>query len=239
MDKEKNVTPVVTYQPKPKQKSVLMGFEFSLAVAGVVLGLYVTVQLLFYAFAIWTDASAPTPVFSQEPTAPVYGIAAQAFFGVILALFPVVFFPRFKRALADRPEFTSRLAYRLPLYVAFAMIFFASLYMAAHLIAIIVSSLLLIGVNSVSIGDLYLQQFLPLVAALGLTGFVGYLLFAIIKGKDVSKLLAWVVFGATAALTFAVLLSATINVHKETSSSSSSETLSPDMKRQLNSLYGE
>jgi hypothetical protein len=228
--------PVVQYASKPKAKSIFLGFEFTLALAGVVLGSLVIIQLLFYVFALWNDGTMPVLSFTEGAATPIYGVLAEAFFGLILAAFPFVFFPRFKRALVDRPMFTKRLAYKLPLYVSCAIAFFATLYVAAHVAALLISSLLLIGVDQVNIGQLYVQEFLPLIIVLGFMGFVSYLLFNILIGKDKSKLLSLILVSLMIVLMLTVLITSTIKTHTD-SSSRTTNNAQDNTRNQMQNYY--
>ncbi len=129
--------------------------------------------------------------------------ALMATAGLLVAV-PLMYLlqKRVSAELLKRPGYTGRVAYKLPIYSALAVLVALTLGSLATMLAVVLQSLAMIGVKNAQVGQLYLNDFLPALIALVIFGASAWYVFWYAKGRDVSRMFV----SAVAVLAFALAI---------------------------------
>lgn len=203
---EQSTQPVVTSHVArvARSKSTFLTLEYVGGLASGVLALQSIGVASSGLFNIWNGklSYADAPLAWLLPVSSGYvGVIAIALTSVVLALLAFLLLTRVSRSLGDRPGYTNRLVYKLATYGTFAVLALQLIVLGVAAVAVVLSSLVLIGSDS-SIGALYLQEFLPLVVMSLITGASAYWLYRIVSGVNKSRIwtMALAVIGALVLL---------------------------------------
>lgn len=198
---------IITTNPRSRrqlQGTAFLAFEHTLRVTLVVAVTILLGTAIALAFQLWTGSSAEGGIVGLSGAAGGLAVGtAMTVAASLLVLLPVLLIleMRTRAEYKKRPGFEGRLAYKLPLYGAFAVLLALIVIAVIQMLAAFLTSLALLGTNGADIGDLYLSQFLPAMFALALYGAAGYYLFHAIKGRD-----RGLTFGLIAAVLAAILV---------------------------------
>ena len=133
---------------------------------------------------------------------------AIALCGAYLVLAPLMYTLRRRTAAeyAKRPGYVNRVAYKLPVYSALAVMAAFTTGAFVSMMGIFLNSLANIGVKGVDIGAMYTGQFLPALMAFAVFGVATWYVALFAKGKDLSKLFVGAVGLLAAVLTIALFV---------------------------------
>lgn len=198
-----------------------LGLEHTFYMGLVTVLPLVVLGALGTAFSMWTSQGTDFATAALMPSA--MGVASLGSLGAMMAvwyaaallvLVPAmwVLSARTHAELAKRPGFTQRLAYRLPLYASLGTLAAIALGLKVLLVSTIIYSILAIG-TGVNIGQLYLYQFLPSLAALGVVCLVGMYVWRLAQGQDRSRRFNMLSLVIAAALAGALLITAAYALH--------------------------
>jgi hypothetical protein len=144
------------------------------------------------AISLWSGNSGVLSALGTMPT--IGGPAARwteanASIGLVAALATLVplmtILDRRTRAeWAKRPGYESRVAYKVPVYVALGVLVAGKVFALIQMLTVVLTSLAVIGVKGYDIGSMYLYQFLPAAIAALIFGAAGWYLFKLAKGRD-------------------------------------------------------
>lgn len=225
------------YYQKPvdpnRGKAKWLTFEYALAMVATVLTACLLVHVITAVFGLWFGATTSVAataiggwisgVLSINTITPGTGVVAAAVLTVLFAVVAFVCFGRVSRAIPERKGYTERLAYKTVTYGGFAAIVLPMLVLVAKLGAILISSLLFIGVSGAGeiYKSLYLVEFLPYLLSLGVLVYTAICLKDIISGKNNSKLLTIVLVSITILVLFAGAVTVAVKSHSTGSYDSS------------------
>lgn len=100
---------------------------------------------------------------------------------------------RISAEYVKRPGYTSRVAYKLPVYTALGILAALTVSSFVAMLSTFLNSLANIGVSGADIGGMYTQQFLPALLAFAVFGMASWYTMWFAKGKDTSKVFVGVV----------------------------------------------
>ena len=220
--------PNVYYQADPnKGKAKWLTFEYALAMVSAVLSAGLLVPVMSSIFGLWSGVGSSvaatsvggwvSAVLSVNTITQGTGVVAAAVLAVLLAVVSFVCFSRVSRTIPERKGYTDRLAYKAITYGGLAAVVLPIVVLVAKLGGILISSLLFIGVSGAGeiYKSLYLAEFLPYLAALGVLVFTALCLKNIIGGKNDSKLLTIVLLSVAAVVLFAGAITVAVKVHSD------------------------
>lgn len=128
--------------------------------------------------------------YSVEPIMrSVDTIVAITLSAAFLVLVPLMYVLR-RRTAAEytkRPGYTSRVAYKLPVYTALAVLAAQTVGTLVSMLGVFLNSLVNIGVKGADIGAMYTTQFLPALLAFAVFGLGAWYVMWFAKGRDASK----------------------------------------------------
>lgn len=144
----------------------------------------------------------------------------------------VLFGRRTRLEWRKRPGFAGRLAYKLPLYVAFTAITALVIWFKIQILSVILATLAFIGVQNAPFGVMYGSVFLPALIGLLLFAAAWWYMFALIKGKDYGQLydITCAVIGLIVAS--ALFITITIKLHDTALAPSGVEPLPSQIYRE-------
>lgn len=207
----------------------MITLNYSGAAVSAVIAVVSMLALLGELFSLWTDKA--SGLF--ELSGGYMSVVLLAVLASVFSVGALVLYRWVTKGVAKQPEYVKTSAYNFITNAFFATIALALVVVVAELVALLISSLLLIG-TSTDIGALYVGQFLPAFITAALLGFVGFCAFNILKGKNLSSLMTIVLVSFAGALLIATLITVPIKAH---TSSRSSTTTPYDYSNYLQDLY--
>jgi hypothetical protein len=114
---------------------------------------------------------------------------AIALSAAFLVLAPLMYVLRRRTAAeyAKRPGYTSRVAYKLPVYTALALLAAQTVGAFVSMLGVFLNSLVNIGVKGADIGGMYTAQFVLALLAFVVFGLAAWYVMWFAKGRDLSK----------------------------------------------------
>lgn len=112
-----------------------------------------------------------------------------------------------------RAGFASRLAYKLPVYLALGAIGVAIVGFKIQMLSTVLMSLALIGLKGADIGSLYIATFIPALIGAVVFSVAGWYVFNLAKGRDNGKMFSMLMAAVTAVLSVALFITAITIVH--------------------------
>ncbi len=203
---------MATSSSTPVSNSMLT-LKYGGAVFSALAATYGAVSLLSDLFGLWTGSGASL-------LGGYVGIVTTAVVTVLFAVLAFLLYKGVTKAVAAQPGYINTPVYHFITNGFFAVLAVVSVFLAGSLVAVLLSSLLLIG-TSTDIGALYLGRFLPELLALAIVGFVGFAALKIMKGKNLSTVMTLVLMSLAGALLIATLITVPIVAHGSSSRSSS------------------
>jgi hypothetical protein len=146
------------------------------------------------ALQLWgarTANSEPVPLgLSNIVTPGVNTAGALALVALLFVAVPLLYCLRRRigAEYAKRPGYTGRVAYKLPVYTALALLITATLGTFTTMLYVFLSSLALIGVSGANVGEMYLAQFIPALLGFVIFGATAWYVLWFAKGRDMSRL---------------------------------------------------
>jgi hypothetical protein len=142
-------------------------------------------------------------------------LGALSIVAALLLLVPllVVLDRRTRAEWTKRVGYSKRLAYRLPIYGALALLLTGKIVAEISMIAVVLQSIAYIGVATEDIGNMYLTQFVPaLVTAVVFAG-AGMYVFKLAKGQDMGRMFSGLVAVVGVVLAIALFITAYLVLH--------------------------
>ncbi|HKX23889.1 MAG TPA: hypothetical protein VJM46_01505 [Candidatus Saccharimonadales bacterium] len=204
MAEEKNTSTISTETPKKTAARQLNGTSFlTLEHIGFFALVVLLPSLLLVgastALQLWQSGSAAggsgstflplsytvEPIMRYVDSTVAIGLCAA-----FLVLVPLMYVLRRRTAAeyAKRPGYTSRVAYKLPVYTALAVLAAQTVGAFASMLGVFLNSLVNIGVKGADIGAMYTSQFVPALLAFAVFGLAAWYVMWFAKGRDLSKL---------------------------------------------------
>ena len=183
---------------------------------------FVPVLLLIgaaYAVGMWTGKYDLPHTLMWPPEMNTIRVETAGVGIIVAALFVLVAkMSVFRRRLAaeyvKRTGYKNRVAYKLPVYSALAILVTLSMASFIVMLGVGINSLLSLGQSGTAIGDMYTRDFVP--ALMGFAVFsasAGYVLW-FAKGKDCSRLFV-LSMNVLAAIVIAALLATAITINRD------------------------
>ncbi|HET9411854.1 MAG TPA: hypothetical protein VFO38_03340 [Candidatus Saccharimonadales bacterium] len=175
--------------------------------------------------SLWSGGSSMASPLAMGAASPIMGsnipwLEATMAVGMVAAL--VVLVPlmallgrRTRAEIAKRPEYTSRIAYKAPIYTTLGVLVAIKVGLVVQLLTIVLTSLALIGVENVNVGQVYINEFLPLVGVTIIVSCSAFYLFKLAKGKDMGKMYDLGVAVLGLLLAVALFVGSVITFHKK------------------------
>ena len=214
---ESGTTPVSSKKRLLEGKSALLTLEYSFALMSSIVAVLMAASSVTMLFALWNDAAAvvSAPLSWMMPITSGYvGIIISSLMALVAGLVATILFKRVSRSVAERKGYTKRLSYKVATYGAFAILATYAAVLGITLVAILLSSLVLIGSES-SIGSLYLREFLPTLIAFIIAGMSAYWMYKIVKGINKSGVWALSLLGVGAAILVAAIVTVAVAAHDD------------------------
>lgn len=147
-----------------------------------------------------------------------FGNLAVTYAAALATTAPLLFVlqRRTEGELLKRPGYTQRVAYKLPIYGALAVLAVLKTLMFISLLAAFLQSLTMLGVKGADIGGLYLTQFLPSLLALLVFGAASVYLMKLAKGVNKSRQFAFAALWLSALMAVVLFTTAIMANHKST-----------------------
>lgn len=185
------------------------------------------------ALSLWQNGSASSGVdatsFMSYTVQPIMHYVdtsvAIALTAAFLVLTPLMFVLR-RRTAAEyvkRSGYTSRVAYKLPVYTALALLAAQTICAIISMLGVFLNSLVNIGVKNADIGGMYTSQFLPALLAFAVFGMAAWYVMWFAKGKDTSKVFVSGVALIAAVMTIALFVT-TLTLNHNTKSTNPTQT---------------
>lgn len=159
-------------------------------------------------------SAAPTPIASY------YGLTASAgVTGVVAALIvlvPLLWFVdrRTHAEWAKRPGYEKRLAYKLPIYGALAVLAAGKITAVITMLGVVISSLMWLGVSGQDdTGQLYMTQFVPALITALVLGATSWYVIKLAKGRDLGKKFTPMIVVVGIVVAVALIITQTIQLH--------------------------
>lgn len=171
------------------------------------------------ALQLWTGAASGTSfVRVNGSAAELIAGTAMTLAAALIVLVPalIVLELRTRAEYQKRPDFRLRLAYRIPLYAAFAAVLTLTGLSLIQLLAAFLTSLTLLGAAGANIGAIYLGQFLPALLTLALYGAAAVYLFQILRGKDRGAIFGLAVVTLSVVMVLALFITSVVLTHQST-----------------------
>lgn len=133
----------------------------------------------------------------------------------LLVLVPilVVLDRRTRAEWQKRKGYANRLAYKLPVYGALAVLVIIKVALLIQLLNIVITSLAMIGSSSAQTGPMFMNEFLPALVALAIFATAGWYVFKLAKGRDMGQTYsAFAVFWGI-VISIALLITAVVAFH--------------------------
>lgn len=130
-----------------------------------------------------------------------------------------------------RPGYAGRLAYKVPVYAALAVLAIILVALKIQMLYVIISSLAFIGVQGAQIGDMYLHSFIPALIAYAVFGAAAWYVFNLAKGRDNGRLFSMAKVIGGGVLAVALFITALVALHdtKATTPEPTTRGTSPSM----------
>lgn len=209
----------------------MLTLTYSGAAMSTLLATFSALAVVAELFGLWTGKSS-TILLLAGYTGIVTGAVAAVLFSVLAFLL----YKKVTKDVAAHTDYITTVAYHGITNSFFALLVAAFILIVAQLIAILISSLLLIG-TSADIGGMYLNQFLPGVIAAGVVGFVGFMAFKIMKGKNFSTIMTVMLMSLAGALLLAVLITVPIKAHTSAADSAATNPSMYDYEDYFKTYY--
>lgn len=162
--------------PRQSARAKWLTFEYVLAMFSTVVASMLTTFLITAVMEQWSG-SASLSATKALLGGSVVTVLTLAMLAVLLAVVAFVLFGRVTRSVAEeRAGYTGRLAYKLTTYGSLFVLVAVMLPLIANLVSVLVSSLLLIGVDNAGAvySNLYLANFLPSLVSLAVLAGVAF-----------------------------------------------------------------
>jgi hypothetical protein len=193
------------------------------------------------AISLWTDSASNAggmlsmmSVFTDLKSTEAVGALGLVAGLVVFTPLVVLLDRRTRAEWAKRPGFANRLAYKLPVYGALAVLLFAKLVVDVIMLSVVLQSLAYLGVSGApDMGSLYLTQFVPALVAAIAFAVVGWYVFKLAKGKDMGDMFGNTLVVGSLALVIALLITAFVVLHGSTT-----QNATPDIWPALNNSHG-
>lgn len=196
-------------------KAKWLTFEYALAMFSTVVASVLTTLLIIALMEKWSS-SASLSATKVLLDGSVVGTLTLAMLAVLLAGVAFVLFGRVTRSVAEeRAGYTGRLAYKLTTYGSLFVLIVVMLPLIANLASVLVSSLLLIGVDNAGAvySNLYLANFLPSLVSLTILMGVAFCVAKIVCGVNKSRLMAIGLVAVTAVVAVAMAITLAVKAH--------------------------
>jgi hypothetical protein len=232
---------VITTTKRPLRQlrgTTFLGLEHALKAALLVVVTMLLVSAVGLAFQMWTgQADDSTLSLLGLPGAGVIAGTAMTIAAGLLVFVPalIILELRTSAEYRVRSQFGTRLAYKLPLYAAFAVLLGLLAVAAIQLLASFLTSLTLLGVDGANIGAMYLSQFVPALLAMGLYAVAAWYVLQVLKGKNGGA--GFVLSAAVLAsmMVLALFITSIVFVHSSTASQHQDSGTVEDFFRDYNS----
>lgn len=178
-------------------------------------------------FSMWTGSTGlatsvvgmASPITLAMGTRAFEATTAVAIVAALLVLTPLLLIldRRTRAEWHKRPGYAGRLAYKAPLYSALGVLGAMMIGAKIELLFVILASLAFIGVPGMSIGALYLGDFLPTLLALCVFAAAAWYLFKLAKGSDYGRTFSLAVSMVSVVTILALFITSLVLLHSSAS----------------------
>ena len=150
----------------------------------------------------------------------VEGALSLGVVAALLVLVPllVILDRRTRAEWHKRPGFAGRLAYKVPVYTALAVLATAIIACKIQMLYVVLSSLAFIGVSGAPIGSLYIDHFIPALLGVVVFGAAAWYLFTLAKGRDHGRTFSMAVAVLAGVVSVALFITTLVVLHDDTKS---------------------
>jgi len=182
------------------------------------------------ALSLWTGMPGMSAgLFSgvSVETASLKVIEATMALGVVAALLVLapalmVLDRRTRAEWRKRPGYAGRLAYKVPVYTALAVLGVLAAGTVVEMVYVVITSLVFVGVANAPIGTMYLGAFVPALIAFAVVMAAAWYVFNLAKGRDYGRRFSLGVVGLSVIAIIALFITSLTVLH------SSDNSFSPD-----------
>lgn len=208
--------------------TAFLSLEHFLHMALVVVVAGVLAAGLTTAISLWTGGSAASTVMLGATGSPLLGglgssvssyeaMSALGLVAGLLVLVPLLMIldRRTGAEWVKRPGYDRRLAYKLPIYGALALLVAAKVAAVVAMVSVVLQSIALIGVSGEDIGHMYLTEFVPALVAAVVFGASAWYVLKLAKGRDLGKMFSSLVAAVGLVLAVALFITAYLALHNK------------------------
>lgn len=175
------------------------------------------------AFSLWFGAAGMSHAFLGDAAALLGGVSSKTLeatmaLGVVAALLVlvpalVILDRRTRAEWHKRPGYAGRLAYKVPVYTALAVLAAILVALKIQMLYVVIASLAFIGVEGAQIGDMYVQSFIPALIAYAVFIAAAWYVFNLAKGRDNGRLFSLAKAFGGGVLAIALFITALVALH--------------------------
>ena len=143
------------------------------------------------------------------------GALSLSVVAALLVLVPalVVLDRRTRAEWHKRPGFAGRLAYKVPVYTALAVLGALIVACKIQMIYVLIASLAFIGVQGAPIGSMYVNSFIPALLGLLVFGGAAWYVFTLAKGRDNGRRFSLIAAVLGAVVSAALFITTLVVLH--------------------------
>lgn len=146
---------------------------------------------------------------------------------LVLAPALVVLDRRTRAEWRKRPGYAGRLAYKVPVYTALAVLGLLAVGAFVEMVYVVITSLVFIGVANAPIGTMYVDTFIPALIAFVVVLAAAWYVFNLAKGRDYGRKFSLGVAALSVVAIVALFITSLTVLHSSNNSFSPSTTTDP------------
>lgn len=172
-----------------------------------------------YVVGMWTGRYDLPHTLMWPPEANAIRVETAGVGVIVAALFVLVakmsvFRRRLAAEYAKRNGYKNRVAYKLPVYGALAILVSLSMASFIVMLGVVINSLLSLGQDSASIGDMYMRDFVPALMGFAIFSAAAWYVLWFAKGRDSSRLFV-LSMNLLAAVVVVALLATALTINRD------------------------
>lgn len=128
-----------------------------------------------------------------------------------------------------RAGFAGRLAYKVPVYSALAVLAIIEVAFFIQMLYVVITSLALIGVKGAPIGSMYVEMFIPALIGYALFSAACWYVFLLAKGRDNGKLFSMIMGGLGIVVAVALFITTVVVLHENNDGFNTTPSTTPSL----------
>lgn len=206
-----------TVQPAGKGQCGLLTLKYLGAGLAAIVSVVSSTMAISLLVSLWANTLASNGILMLLGVNGYVALVTLGVKAVVAGVIAMLLYRKVTKDIAKRPEYVSRRPYIIITNLVFG--FFAVMLVGyvVKLVAILISSLVLIG-SGADIGAMYLQHFLPYLVSAGLVFVAAFMTYKIVRGKNMSSVMTIALLSAAGAVLLATLITVPIKANSTSTS---------------------